>query len=694
MNQPRRCTVKLLSLAIALSLSVPVLAAEEPTRKGAKKDRQLDAVQVTATLVAEDSRKIAAPVVVIDERRLHQADATVIESLRGVPGAFVQQTTPGQSAVFIRGSKGSEILHMVDGFRLNSGIFRNAPNQYFSLVDGQSLERLELLRGPSAGLYGSDAMGGVVNLLTPNPLDLEPNSTQHVLRARADSAQSLLLTHYSGAARAEGFAAQVSATRTDVGDRKIGGGDERPFSSFESNSVNAKLAYEHEAMGRFSLNLQDTYQPLTYRHDELVPGFGQTAATSAVATFEPQARQFAQITWEQALAGAWFQNIRAQIGKQVIRDDRRSRDTGSFSEAREANTDRMAGGSVLLSGASEGGHRYSVGLDAYGEKVKSSRINRDIRTNVATSVNGRFPNGSVQDSWSVFAIDDWEINERVDWVVTGRYSDFELDIPAQPGLTGVRINNESFSGHTGVSVAVAEGTRLVGNVGRGFRAPNIFDVGQFGNRPSNRFAIPNPALKPETVVSVDFGVKHDGEAFDFEAFAFRSEFDDKIVTAFTGRNVGSRREVQNRNASSAELYGVEFGFTWDVSSDVWLDGSLNWTRGTEELDGNSQVADRIPPMNLFLSANWQMDDQWRFNADVLAASRQDRLSERDRTDPRIDPNGTGGFGRFDVGASYAVTTDLDLSFSVENIADKQYREHGSGIDAIGRNFVLGVDWRF
>jgi len=701
MNSNPRFNVKLLSVAIAGALVVPVLfvpaiaaEADAETRSKKEKDRELATVQVTATMVAEDSRKVAAAVGIVDERRLHQADATVIESLRGVPGAFVQQTTPGQSVVFIRGGKGSEVLHLVDGFRLNSGIFRNSPNQYFSLVDGQSLERLELLRGPSGGLYGSDAMGGVVNLLTPHPLDLDPNSSRQSVRGRVDSAQSLVLGHYSGAVRAEGFAAQVSATRVDVGNRDIGGGEERPFSSFESNAVSAKLAYENEAIGRFTLNLQDTYQPRTYRHDELVPGFGQTTATAAVATFEPQARQFAQLGWDYAVDGTWFQNLKAQIGKQVIRDDRRSRDTGSFSEAREQNTDRMAGGSFQASGSTDTGHRYSVGIETYGEKVKSYRQNVDIRTNVSANALGRFPNGSTQETWSIFAVDDWEISENVDWVFSGRYSDFELDIANQPGLAGVKINNDSFSGSTGVSVGVADGTRLVANIGRGFRAPNIFDVGQFGNRPSNRFAIPNPELVPETVVSMDFGVKHDGDTFDFEAFAWRSDFDDKIITVLTGRMVGARREVQNRNATKAELYGVEFGFTWDVADNLWIDGSLNYTRGTEELDGNVTPADRIAPLNTYLSVNWQMDDRWRFNADVLAATKQDRLSERDRTDPRVNPLGTPGYGRFDVGTTFAASDRIDLSFAIENIGDRQYREHGSGIDAIGRNYVLGFDWRF
>ena len=96
-----------------------------------------------------------------------RAPATIADYLRVVPGAFVQSTTPGQAIPIVRGLKGSEVLHMVDGFRLNTAIFGNAPNQYFALVDAQNVDRIEVVRGPASTLYGSDAMGGVVQVLTP-----------------------------------------------------------------------------------------------------------------------------------------------------------------------------------------------------------------------------------------------------------------------------------------------------------------------------------------------------------------------------------------------------------------------------------------------------------------------------------------------------------------------------------------------
>ena len=82
-------------------------------------------------------------------------------------GVYLQQTTPGQGAAIIRGLKGSQVLHLIDGMRLNNAFFRNAPNQYLGLVDAYNTERTEVVRGAAPSLYGADAMGGVLQVLSP-----------------------------------------------------------------------------------------------------------------------------------------------------------------------------------------------------------------------------------------------------------------------------------------------------------------------------------------------------------------------------------------------------------------------------------------------------------------------------------------------------------------------------------------------
>lgn len=683
--------------------ALPIAASAEsdatPGKSGSKKPKQnakeLSAIQVTATLRPEDSARISAPVTVVDSERLHQQAATPIEALRGQAGAFVQQTTPGQSAVFVRGAKGSEVLHLVDGFRLNSTIFRNAPNQYFALVDGQALDRIELLRGPSGSFYGSDAMGGVVHMISADPLDLEADTHRETLRLRADSGQNLALGHFAAAARGERLAAQIALTSVDTDARRIGSGEHLPSSNFSSQAASARFGFDADHAGRFGLNLQYLRQPKTFRHDELVPGFGQTQPNSAVATFEPQVRGFVQFTHAIDLDWLGFDHLNWQLGSQRIVDDRRTRNRGSSSEAVEFNSDRLNGASLTLGRRNGGRHAFNIGAEIYHDKVRSERTNTNINSGVATVGAARFPDRSTQESLAVFALDNWQIDERWNATLSARYSRFDLDLPAANGIQSVEISPDAGSGHAGLSYALSATTHLVTNVGRGFRAPNVFDVGQFGERAGNRFSTPNPALGAEKVTSYDLGIKHNDGRFEGELFGFYSRFSDKIVTAFTGETTPDGRQVvQNRNAARARSLGFEAAGRYQFSANWSARLGLNYTRGTETLDGVKSVGDRIPPLNVDLALEWRPLDALRVSAEAFSAARQDRLSERDLGDIRINPEGTGGYTQFNLGARYALSDQLDLLARLDNIADHNFREHGSGINAIGRNVLVGADLRF
>jgi outer membrane receptor protein involved in Fe transport len=693
-----RCRARILLGAVAWQAAVGVAAPLAVTAGDAEpKTRKLRAVQVSATLTPEDAAQVPGAVTVIDRPDMAAAASTAIEHLRGATGAFVQQTTPGQGTVIVRGMKGSEVLHLVDGFRLNSAIFRNAPNQYFSLVDAQALERIELVRGANASLYGSDAMGGVVQMLThaPESMFIDEHGLRHQARARYGSVDSQRLLHYQlhGGDATREF--DLGLTRQRFGLRKTGDGATQPFTGFESEAANARVAWKPSDAHTVVVNIQHAEQPLTYRYDELVPGYGQSQSASVTANFEPQRRSFAQFVHRHEAPLAFADRIEWQVGTQTITDDRRNRDRGSVVEAREFNSDQLRG--VLAHAAKRLGERHEIryGVEFYDDRVRSSRFNREIGSDVATPAAPRFPDSARQDSSAAYVLSDWRPIERLDLVTGLRFNRFDLEVPASAARPGVALSDDALTGQIGATWTLDGANRLVANVGRGFRAPNVFDVGQFGDRPGNRFALPNPDLGPERVRSVDFGLKHSSARVEAEAYVWQSRFSDRITSVFTGATTPSgRRVVQNVNLANARLQGVEAGLRW-FASDAWHVGAtLNYTRGDEQLDpaAGYTAADRIPPLNARLGASWQRDERWRFDAAVFGATRQNRLSERDRGDPRIDPEGTAGFARVDVGARYRVNDDLVLEARIENLGDQAYREHGSGIDAPGRNLLVGFDW--
>ena len=356
----------------------------------------LETVQVTATRRAESTFDVPVATDVIDRDEIRAAaPQTVMDALRGQAGAYVQQTTPGQGVVILRGLKGSEVLHVVDGFRLNNAIFRNAPNQYVALVDSQSLARIEAVRGPMSALYGSDAMGGVLQMLTWEPrFDGSEWQTRGLLRSMYGSADDSTLSRVEGVLGRERLVMSGGATYQDVNERRVGGGEVLPYTQFTARAADAKVRALVTAGNELTLSLQYSEQPRTPRYDELTPGYGQTQASSAVYWFEPQRRDFAQLRWRGSDAtGAW-DSAEALVGQQTIEDGRRNRDSGSNYEDRESNVDTSRGLAFQASKAIGARHHLTYGLDHYEDEVESSRTRTDVVTG-ATSVRApRFPDGS------------------------------------------------------------------------------------------------------------------------------------------------------------------------------------------------------------------------------------------------------------------------------------------------------------
>ncbi|MCW8873683.1 MAG: TonB-dependent receptor plug domain-containing protein, partial [Xanthomonadales bacterium] len=254
----------------------------------------LESVIVTATRVERSILDVAEAVSVIDAEDIRrQAPELLAEMLRGVPGTFFQQTTPGQGIPIIRGLKGSQVLHLVDGMRLNNAFFRDAPNQYLGLVDAYAAERTEVIRGSAPSLYGADAMGGVVQVLTREPLlDSARWTTTGRLYGAFNSVDSSLIGRAEAAAGRSGSVLSGGVTYQDHGDRIIGGGATVRPSGYRQNAADIKWRQDLGQRSELMLSAQYLEQPSTPRIDELVPGYGQQQPSSAQYEFMPNRREF------------------------------------------------------------------------------------------------------------------------------------------------------------------------------------------------------------------------------------------------------------------------------------------------------------------------------------------------------------------------------------------------------------------
>jgi TonB-dependent heme/hemoglobin receptor len=702
--------MRTLHLLFALTLAAPITHAVDSTLPDedkapatstrpadSEKAERLGTIQATATRRAESTLEVPVAVTVVDREQIRALGAqTVMDALHGEPGTFVQQTTPGQAVVVVRGLKGSEVLHLVDGFRLNNAIFRNAPNQYIALVDGQMVDRIEVVRGPMSALYGGDAMGGVVQMLSWDPR-FEGASWQHQAGVRAQwaSADQSSQSRVDGAVGNEQLVLSGGLTYQDTNALRVGGGERLPFSEYISRGGNAKLVWMPAEGHELMVQAQYLGQPETPRFDELVPGFGQTQPNSSVFLFVPQERRFLHTRWRLDAANPLFDRAEVHLGRQRIRDDRRNRDFGSLNEDRERNSVDTDGINLKAERSWSYNHYLSYGLEYYRDEVASFRERRQVETGAISARPARFPDGSTQTQLGLFATDDWHITPRLDLLYGLRYSRVQADLPPVINGIGAKLDDDDVSGNLGLNFALDEGVHLIANLGRGFRAPNVFDLGTFGDRPSNRFSIPNPELKPETVVTFDAGVKFDRGSFSGELIAWRSKYSDKITSVLTGESTDTGRLiVQSRNVTELDLEGLEAGLEWRPSAGLRAYGSATYTRGNEQFDEENYAADRIPPLFGKLGAEWRWREDVTLEAYAFYAAQQDRLSPRDLIDPRINPEGTAGWTTINARIAWQPTDALGLNLRLENLADRRYREHGSGIDEPGRSAIAILDWRF
>ncbi len=299
------------------------------------------------------------------------------------------------------------------------------------------------------------------------------------------------------------------------------------------------------------MDLHFLEQPETPRIDELVPGFGQVTPSSSEFLFAPNRHTFALGRYEFLAADSGI-DWQFDAAWQRVDDGRTTRDFEGTERRFEENRSDLFG---VTANASSGGDAITwiAGFDAYYDEVSSTRYEQNMATGARSVLNPRFPNGASIWQDGVYANLRWHLTD--DHAFSGglRYDDVHIEIP-----DGTTIQVSRFSGDTGWVFSVNDTVQIFANVGAGFRAPNIADLGTLGDRPGNRFNIPNTGLAAEGVV--------DGDV------------------------------VQSVNAASSSLHGVEGGFDVSISGWIRLKAAINYTWGKQHLAGIVEPADRVPPL--------------------------------------------------------------------------------------------------
>jgi outer membrane receptor protein involved in Fe transport len=382
---------------------------------------------------------------------------------------------------------------------------------------------------------------------------------------------------------------------------------------------------------------------------------------------------------------------------------------GASGRTQEYNRSDMLGASAQLASRSVDRSRgVVVGADAWLDRVASAAEQRDLQTLAATPSSARYPDGSTVNTYGVFGQGDWEFVRSLRATAGARASLFDIDVaqrhnPGRAADPGFSKTFFDFALSSGLHWELLRGLALVGNIGRGVRAPSLDDFANLGARENGRFEVPNADIRPESSLSVDGGFKLRHGAVRGEVFLFHTTYRDKIVVAPTewqgqSHAPGGERYYRSINASSVELQGVELFLDVPLAAGIGLFGNLLGMRGVQRNPPGATLpaehpADRIPPATLVTGLWVKPVAQLRLEAFSYARASQTRLHPTNVSDPRIPPGGTPGFVTLHARASWLASRLTTLHLSLDNLTNRLAQEHGSGFYLPGFNAIGTLELR-
>lgn len=218
-----------------MCLLASVASAQETSNTTENKSSETEIEVVTPGGSKKKLLDTPDSVTTLDRRQIEERMAgQTPDLLEGTTGVYIQHTAAGQGSPFIRGRTGKEIVMLVNGVRFSNSMFRGGPNQYYATIGPHTIERIEVIRGPASVLYGSDALGGVLNIITRQPTFEEAWDYTFGARGRFESSSMRKEGGIFGEVSSEHFGALVTGSYADV-DELVGGASigRQPFTAYE-----------------------------------------------------------------------------------------------------------------------------------------------------------------------------------------------------------------------------------------------------------------------------------------------------------------------------------------------------------------------------------------------------------------------------------------------------------------------------
>ena len=611
----------------------------------------------------------------------------MFHALQNEVGVLMQSTAAGQASPFVRGLTGQQVLILVDGIRLNNSVTRRGPNQYFNTIDPGMVEQIEVLRGQGSVLWGADAIGGAINVVTRSAELHDPccdgyasrEFTQYYNTANSSPYSRMNVEGWVGQMGLFGGGSFLNVRDLDTGFDQFG---RQPGTNYQQWAGDLKLNYLLSRDSMLTVAMQHFQQDDLPRSDRF-PGYpldrNNSNTFGGARFFDPQQRDLTYLR---------YQTLRPLVGLFDAATATASYHRQKERQTRGVPTTRFQEIDVDTVGLNWVGSKK---LGQYGSLVTGA----DWYYDDIDSPFGGTASGPIvpDDAWyrraGWFANWNVPLTQRLDAVLGTRYESIETAGTPLIGGVPVRVD-QSYSdwiASVGLTYRVNRNVRIVGSIAEGFRPPNLDDL--MANNPNVLQAgqsLPSLGLIPETSITYEIGMKINSDRLRAQAFVYWIDLEDNLVSITAAPNTFA---TANQDST---LQGVEADGEYLLGRNYSLYANYWYTYGTNDV--TDAPLSRIPPMQGILGLRYR-DVAKRQDASLYTwmSDRQDRLDPvRDVTDERIPIGGTPGFATLNLrlGRRFGCDGRHRGSISFENITDKAYLVHGSGV--LGTGFTTRLGW--
>ena len=606
---------------------------------------------------------------------------TTPESLSIIPGVFVQKTNHVGGSPFIRGLTGNQTLILIDGIRLNNSTFRYGPNQYMNTIDPFSVSKIEVLRGSGSVQYGSDAMGGVIQVFTKEPSYSTGRAFKGSLRGRYGSANM----ERSGSTEFEYSTSKMAFSGIlgvkDFGDL-VGGDTTGRQSPSGYSETDASLKLKLKVSDRSELIIANQFvqqKDVDVFHKVRLENF-------KVNKMGVQGRNLTYLKYSIDHNSSVLNKIHFTGSLNSTIEERNSQKNNST--VRGLERDKIQTSNLAVEVFSDLNRFWTAnsGIEYYKDGISSIRNSISSQDGSITVLRGLYPNNSTYSNTSVYSLQHIHLGSFN--IEAGlRYNWLQASIK-DTDLGQLKISPNAFVWNGGINYSIGQ-HHFYTSFNSGYRAPNIDDMGTLGIV-DFRYELPSYDLKSEKSYNSELGYKYASGRWNIGTAVYQNRMNNLINRVQTGETINGYKVYRKENTEEAIIKGIEGFVEWQASKSLFFDMFASFNHGQNI--SKAEPLRRVPPFNGNFALKYKLN-RFYVKSELAWADKQGRLAQGDKDDNRIPLNGTPGWKVLNIYTGYSLGS-AQLRISAQNLFNEDYRTHGSGINAVGRSLWMSLHYKF